>query len=99
MSMNEETKSQKTATVNGKKTRKISSKLLAFIVPVVVITVLALVAIAASLSKSRMTTMATETLESSISNQADNIEAWLSENLRYFKTVKHIVPSCRIIIG
>ncbi len=76
-----------------KKTRKISYKLLTFIIPVVVLTVLALVIIAATLSKSRMTEMATETLESSISNQADNIEAWLSENLEYFRTVKHIMES------
>lgn len=77
----------------GKKTRKISSKLLTFIIPVVVLTVLALVIIAASISKNRMTEMATETLESSISNQADNIEAWLNENLEYFNTVKHTMEA------
>jgi methyl-accepting chemotaxis protein len=87
--MNEETKTQQVATGNRKKTRRISSKLLTFIVPVVVVTVLVLVIIAATLSKNRMTEMATETLESSISNQADNIEAWLNENLTYFGTVKH----------
>lgn len=76
-----------------KKTRKISFKLLTFIIPVVVLTVLALVIIAAMVSKSRMTEMATETLESSISNQADNIEAWLSENLEYFRTVKHTIEA------
>lgn len=76
-----------------KKTRKISSKLLTFIIPVVVLTVLALVVIAATLSKNRMTEMTKETIESSISNQADNIEAWLSENLEYFGTVKHTMES------
>ena len=76
-----------------KKTRKISSKLLTFIIPVVVLTVLALVVIAATLSKNRMTEMAKETIESSISNQADNIESWLSENLEYFSTVKHTMES------
>ncbi len=76
-----------------RKTRKISSKLLTFIIPVVVLTVLALVTIAASISKKRMTEMATETLESSISNQADNIEAWLEKNLEYFNTVKHIMEA------
>ncbi len=76
-----------------KKTRKISSKLLTFIIPVVVLTVLALVIIAATLSKKRMTEMARETIESSISNQADNIESWLSENLEYFGTVKHIMEA------
>ncbi len=77
----------------GRKTRKISSKLLTFIIPVVVLTVLALVIIAATISKKRMTEMATETLESSISNQADNIEAWLEENLEYFNTVKHTIEA------
>ena len=77
----------------GRKTRKISSKLLTFIIPVVVLTVLALVIIAATISKNRMTEMATETLESSISNQADNIEAWLEENLEYFNTVKHTIEA------
>ena len=76
-----------------KKIRKISVKLLTFIIPVVVLTVVALVFIAATLSKNRMTEMATETLESSISNQADNIEAWLSENLEYFSTVKHTMEA------
>ena len=76
-----------------RKTRKISSKLLTFIIPVVVLTVFALVTIAASISKTRMTEMATETLESSISNQADNIEAWLDENLQYFNTVKHTMEA------
>ena len=75
------------------KTRKISSKLLTYIIPVVVLTVLALVIIAASISKNRMTEMATETLESSIANQADNIEAWLDENLEYFNTVKHTMEA------
>lgn len=91
MSMNEETKSQQTPTVKKRKTKRISTKLLCYILPVVVVTVLVLVTIAASLSKNRMTDMATETLESSISNQADNIEAWLSENLQYFGTVKHTI--------
>jgi methyl-accepting chemotaxis protein len=76
-----------------KKNKKISTKLLMYIIPVVVITVLVLVNIAASVSKNRMTEMATETLESSISNQADNIEAWLSDNLTYFQTVKHVIES------
>lgn len=76
-----------------KKIRKISVKLLTFIIPVVVLTVVALVIIAATLSKNRMTEMATETLESSISNQADNIDAWLSENLEYFSTVKHTMEA------
>ena len=91
MSKIEETPSVRTSA--KKKNKKISTKLLMYILPVVVITVLALVNIAASVSKNRMTEMATETLESSISNQADNIEAWLSDNLTYFQTVKHVIES------
>ncbi len=91
MSKNEENASASTTV--RKKNKKISTKLLMYILPVVIITVLALVNIAASVSKRRMTEMATETLESSISNQADNIEAWLSENLTYFQTVKHTIES------
>ncbi len=91
MSTNQEAKT--TTTPQKRKTKKISTKLLTFILPVVVITVLALVTIAASIAKKRMSEMATETLESSISNQADNIEAWLSENLEYFGTVKHMVEA------
>ena len=81
------------STTAKRRTRKISTKLLTFIIPVIIITVMALVFIAAEVSKRRMTEMATETLESSISNQADNIEAWLSQNLEYFSTVKHSLES------
>ncbi len=91
--MSKNTKSKASSTTVKKKNKKISSKLLMYILPVVIITVLALVNIAASVSKHRMTEMATETLESSISNQADNIEAWLAENLTYFQTVKHSIES------
>ena len=91
MSNNEEVKTP--TRPETRKNKKISSKLLLYILPVVIITVLALVNIAASVSKRRMSEMATETLESSISNQSDNIEAWLSENLKYFGTVKHSIES------
>jgi len=88
-------KSKRENAATVKKNKKISSKLLGYIIPVVVITVVALVFIAATVSRNRMTEMATETLESSISNQADNIEAWLSENLEYFSTVKHSIESTK----
>ena len=85
---------KKTAVTNlKKKNKKISTKLLIYIIPVIIITITLLVLIAASVSKSRMSEMATETLESSISNQSDNIEAWLSENLQFFQTVKHTIES------
>ncbi len=87
---------EKTAAAStAKKNKKISSKLLMYILPVVVITVVALVFIASTISKNRMEEMAMETLESSITNQADNIEAWLDENLTYFNTVKHTLESVK----
>ena len=80
-------------TLTKKKSKKISAKLLGYIIPVVVITVFTLVVIAGTLSQRRMSAMATETLASSISNQADNIEAWLDDNLQYFSTVKYSIES------
>ncbi|MDC7295003.1 methyl-accepting chemotaxis protein [Butyrivibrio sp. DSM 10294] len=80
-------------TEKKRKVRSISSKLLLLIVPLVVATVLILVTVASSLSKSRMSAMAQETLESSISNQADNIEAWMNQNLTFFGTVKHFIET------
>ncbi len=78
-------------TVKKKKVKKISTKLICYIVPLVSATVIALVIVASMLSKSKMTEMANETLESSISNQADNIEAWLDKNLQFFSTVKYSI--------
>lgn len=69
----------------------ISRKLIGYILPLVVAAIVALVAVSASVSKARMTEMANETLESSIANQADNIESWLDNNLNYFSTVKYMI--------
>ncbi|WP_044916263.1 methyl-accepting chemotaxis protein [Butyrivibrio sp. WCE2006] len=74
-----------------RRTGKIRNRLLIFIVPIVVITIIVLIMIAASLSKKRMTELATANLNSSISNQADNIESWLDENLQFFKTAKKAI--------
>ncbi len=73
------------------KTGKIRNKLLLYIMPIVIITIIVLVAIATTLSKKRMTEMATSELESSLSNQADNIESWLDDNLQFFATAKHTI--------
>ncbi len=77
--------------VKIRRTGKIRNRLLIFIVPIVVITIVVLIMIAASLSKKRMTELATANLNSSISNQADNIESWLDENLQFFKTAKKAI--------
>lgn len=74
---------------NGSKTGKIRTKLLLYIVPTVVAAVVVLSAISLILSKNSLTSAATGQLESSISNQADNIESWLDENMEFFSTVKY----------
>ncbi|WP_051226514.1 methyl-accepting chemotaxis protein [Butyrivibrio sp. MC2013] len=93
MSSKKEKKTKSVITSLKKKNKKISRKLLIYIIPVIIVTVLVLVNISASIAKNKMRQMARETLESSISNQADNIEAWLTENLTYFQTAKHTVES------
>lgn len=71
------------------KNRKIRDKLLLLIIPAVIVTIIVLVAISSMLSRNRMQDMAKATLESSIGNQADNINAWLSQNLENFSTIKN----------
>ncbi|WP_408071786.1 methyl-accepting chemotaxis protein [Butyrivibrio sp. JL13D10] len=74
--------------VKIRRSGKIRNKLLIYIVPIVVITIVTLVVIATTMSEKRMTELATSNLNSSISNQANNIESWLNENLEFFKTAK-----------
>ncbi len=79
----------------GKRQAKLKNKLLIFLVPAVVATILLLVGISGYLSGKIMTVMATSALNSSISNQADNIEAWLDENLQNFTTVKQMIEKTK----
>ena len=76
-----------------KKTGRIRNRLLALIVPTVLVAIVILVAIVGYISSQRMKEMAVEELDSSISNQGDNIESWLNENLENFQTVKHAIES------
>ena len=78
-------------TKNKMRQKKIKNKLIFLLLPVVIVTILVLVGIATVLSRNSMTDMATAQLDSSISNQADNIEAWLDENLENFSTVKQVI--------
>ena len=73
------------------KQKKIKNKLIMMLLPVVILSILALVLISATLSRRSMTSMATAQLDSSISNQADNIESWLNENLENFSSVKQVI--------
>ena len=70
------------------KNRKIRDKLLLLIIPAVIVTIIVLVAISSMLSRNRMQEMAQANLESSIGNQADNINSWLTENLESFSAIK-----------
>ena len=81
------------AQVTKKKQTKIKNKLLLFLLPVVVVMVLALILISGALSRNSMSKMATAQLESSIGNQGDNIESWLSENLENFSSVKQVIEA------
>ncbi|MBQ3890845.1 MAG: methyl-accepting chemotaxis protein [Lachnospiraceae bacterium] len=73
------------------KTTKIKNKLLLFLLPAVVVTILVLVVLSGYLSAKNLKAMATSQLDSSIANQADNIEGWLTENLQNFNTVKLLI--------
>ena len=79
------------AKTKTKKTAKIKNKLILLIVPVVVVTMVVLVFIAGWVSRNSMKKMAMAQLDSSISNQGDNIEAWLQENLENFSSIKQVI--------
>jgi methyl-accepting chemotaxis protein len=76
-----------------KKTKKIRSKLLMFIVPIVVLMIAILVTVSAELTKRQLTKMATEQLEASVTNQGDNIESCMKNILTYFSSVKNSIES------
>ncbi len=75
----------------GKRQRKIKTKLLLLLLPAVVVTIIALVVISSILTRQSLTEMATAQLDSSIANQSDNIESWLSSNLQEFSIAKTII--------
>ena len=75
----------------GTRQKKIKNKLLILLLPVVIVAILLLVFISGLISRDSMTSMATEQLNSSISNQADNIESWLKENLENFSSIKQVI--------
>lgn len=90
------TKNRQTAVqTRGKREKRIRDKLLSSIVPAVIVTIIILVAISSVLTRSRMQAMAESTLEASISNQSDNIEAWLEENLENFITEKAAIEAVK----
>ncbi|MBO6128431.1 MAG: HAMP domain-containing protein [Pseudobutyrivibrio sp.] len=78
----------KESTAKKAKVRKIKDKLLALIIPAVIVMIIVLVTISTLLSRDRMQEMAQSNLESSIGNQSDNISSWLNENLENFAAIK-----------
>ena len=78
-----------------KKQGSIRGKVLFSIVPVVVILVLVLVGISTVISRSRLEEMAKNQLNSSITNQTDNIESWMNENLTFFSTAKTTIEQLK----
>ncbi|MBR1573020.1 MAG: methyl-accepting chemotaxis protein [Lachnospiraceae bacterium] len=81
--------------VKKKKQGSIRGKVLLSIVPVVVVLVLVLVAISTIISRRRLGDMAKDQLNSSITNQTDNIEAWMDENLTFFSTAKSTIEQLK----
>lgn len=79
----------------GKKAKKkmvpIKAKLLGTILPVVAVMVLVIAATSYLISKNIITEYSQNLLNSSIANQANEIESWLDENLSAFQTVKQAI--------
>lgn len=81
----------------SQKEKRISmkAKLLCTILPVVLIMVLLLVGISYFISKKVLTGYSQDLLNSSIQNQANEIEAWLNENLSAFQIVKRTIEGTK----
>lgn len=78
-----------------KKMVSIKTKLLGTILPVVIIIVLLLVGVSYYISKNIITGYSESLLNSSIENQANQIEAWLNENLAAFQSVKQTIEGTK----
>ncbi len=73
--------------------RTIRGKVLMFTMPVVIVTIIVLVVLSAELSKARLQEKAVAQLESSITNQGDNIESWMNNNMQFFATAKKTIEA------
>ncbi|MBQ7678072.1 MAG: methyl-accepting chemotaxis protein [Lachnospiraceae bacterium] len=88
-------KASRSVTKKRGRTRKIRDKLLGLIMPAVIVTIVVLVVISSLLTRSEMQELAVSTLEGSIANQSDNINAWLSKNLTNFSTIKQAIEGTK----
>lgn len=76
-----------------KKIISIRTKLLGIILPVVMIIVTVLVGISYKISRTTMEKSAQNLLQTSVENQASEIEAWLNENLSALSAAKHCIET------
>lgn len=74
-----------------KKVVSIKTKLLGTILPVVIVIGVVLVGVSYYVSKHTITEYSQDLLNSSMENQANEIEAWLNENLSAFQTAKQTI--------
>lgn len=74
-----------------KKMISIKTKLLAIMLPVIMVSIVLLIVISYNISKSIITEYAQKLLISSVENQASAIESWLQENLSAFNIVKQTI--------
>ena len=77
------------------KTVSIKAKLLGVIIPVVIAIVVVLVVAAYQISAGAIKKYSQNLLQSSVENQASQIEAWLNENLASFQMAKTIIEDLK----
>lgn len=77
------------------KTVSIKAKLLGLIIPVVIAIVVVLVVAAYQISAGTIKKYSQNLLQSSVENQASQIEAWLNENLASFQMAKTIIEDLK----
>ncbi|MBU5478466.1 methyl-accepting chemotaxis protein [Eubacterium sp. MSJ-13] len=73
----------------------IKTKLLGIIIPVVVAIVVVLVLVAYEMSSGMIESYSENLLESSVGNQANEIEAWLDKNIASFQTAKRTIEKLK----
>ncbi len=91
--MAKQTRGKQKGRLKGQRT--IRGKVLLFTMPVVIITIIVLVTLSAELSKAKLQAKAIAQLESSITNQGDNIESWMNTNMEFFTTAKKTIEGVR----
>lgn len=73
----------------------IKTKLLGIIIPVVVVIVVVLVLVAYEMSSGIIENYSENLLESSVSNQSNEIESWLQKNIVSFQMAKRTIEQIR----